>query len=59
MALRLTKLGQHLASKTPSSSFRLSNSIRTMASSAPRKFEFLVVVPDFPGVLDKRIAIRP
>ncbi|KAJ9130406.1 hypothetical protein NKR19_g9901 [Coniochaeta hoffmannii] len=28
-------------------------------ASAPRKMEFLVVVPDFPGVLDKRIAIRP
>lgn len=26
---------------------------------AARKYEFLVVVPDFPGVREKRLAVRP
>ncbi|KAK3325791.1 hypothetical protein B0H66DRAFT_599933 [Apodospora peruviana] len=29
------------------------------SSDAPRKYEWLVVVPDFPGALDKRIDARP
>lgn len=28
-------------------------------ASAARTYEFLVVVPDFPGVREKRMAIRP
>lgn len=30
-----------------------------MSSSAGRKFEYLVVIPDFPGALQKRIEVRP
>lgn len=30
-----------------------------MATSTGRKFEWLVVVPDFPGVLAKRMEVRP
>ncbi|KAK0635899.1 hypothetical protein B0T17DRAFT_483534 [Bombardia bombarda] len=30
-----------------------------MSSSTGRKYEWLVVIPDFPGVLDKRVAARP
>lgn len=29
-----------------------------MSSSAPRKFEWLVVVPDFPGAQAKRVEVR-
>lgn len=32
---------------------------RTMATSAPRKFEWLVVVPDKPNMLAKRLEVRP
>lgn len=28
-------------------------------SSSPRKYEFLVVVPDIPGTREKRMAVRP
>ncbi|KAK3996687.1 hypothetical protein QBC44DRAFT_317369 [Cladorrhinum sp. PSN332] len=44
-----------------SSSSRTVNSFtfRTMASSAPKKIEWLVVVPDFPGAGAKRLEIRP
>ncbi len=32
----------------------------TMATSdAPKKVEWLVVVPDFPGAQEKRLAVRP
>lgn len=31
----------------------------TMATQAPKKIEWLVVVPDFPGVHEKRIEVRP
>ncbi|ODA80754.1 hypothetical protein RJ55_03713 [Drechmeria coniospora] len=37
---------------------RLPTQIRTMASSTPT-FEFLVVVPDKPGMLAKRLEVRP
>ncbi|KAL2152698.1 hypothetical protein VTH82DRAFT_5882 [Thermothelomyces myriococcoides] len=30
-----------------------------MATEAPKKFEWLVVVPDFPGAHEKRLAVRP
>ncbi|AEO57079.1 hypothetical protein MYCTH_100127 [Thermothelomyces thermophilus ATCC 42464] len=30
-----------------------------MATEAPKKMEWLVVVPDFPGAHEKRIAVRP
>lgn len=30
-----------------------------MTSSAARKYEFLVVIPDFPGVREKRLEVRP
>jgi hypothetical protein len=39
--------------------------IRSMANSsaattaAPRKYEWLVVIPDIPGTLEKRLAVRP
>lgn len=64
MTLRLGKLSQHLAFSSTrllstTAGPRLSyTSVRTMAS-APRKYEFLVVVPDFPGVREKRLAVRP
>ncbi|KAB5554413.1 hypothetical protein GE09DRAFT_1120880 [Coniochaeta sp. 2T2.1] len=29
------------------------------SSAAPKKFEFLVVVPDFPGAQAKRLEVRP
>ncbi|KAK1756837.1 hypothetical protein QBC47DRAFT_377782 [Echria macrotheca] len=32
---------------------------RTMATSTGRKYEWLVVVPDFPGTLAKRLEVRP
>ncbi|TLS31116.1 hypothetical protein PpBr36_03028 [Pyricularia pennisetigena] len=33
---------------------------RKMSTEAnPRKFEWLVVIPDLPGVLDQRLAVRP
>ncbi|KAM7207601.1 hypothetical protein V8F20_002079 [Naviculisporaceae sp. PSN 640] len=46
---------------TSFSSVSTRSTIRTMSSSeaAPRKFEWLVVIPDFPGVQEKRIAVRP
>ncbi len=31
---------------------------RSMASE-PRKFEFLVIAPDAPGMLEKRLEVRP
>lgn len=39
----------------------LTSTVRTMSSSAaaPRKYEWLVVVPDFPGALQKRLEVRP
>ena len=62
MAARLTNIAHHLtspATKLASSSpTALARSTRAM-STAARKFEFLVVVPDFPGVQEKRVAIRP
>ncbi|KAI9048680.1 hypothetical protein LZ554_007511 [Drepanopeziza brunnea f. sp. 'monogermtubi'] len=33
--------------------------VRTMASAAPEKFEWLVIMPDQPGKLAKRMEIRP
>ncbi|KAK4040305.1 hypothetical protein C8A01DRAFT_35728 [Parachaetomium inaequale] len=30
-----------------------------MATEAPKKMEWLVVIPDFPGVHEKRLAVRP
>ncbi|KAL3963215.1 hypothetical protein ACCO45_000219 [Purpureocillium lilacinum] len=30
-----------------------------VAAAAPRKFEFLVIVPDKPGTLEKRLEVRP
>jgi hypothetical protein len=50
MAARLTQ-------RLSTSISRLSNA-RTMSSAAPRKFEFLVVVPDKPGMLAKRLEVR-
>lgn len=32
--------------------------IRTMSSAAARKYEFLVIVPDRPGMLAKRLEVR-
>jgi hypothetical protein len=29
------------------------------STSAGRKYEWLVVVPDFPGALEKRLEVRP
>ncbi|KAK0755012.1 hypothetical protein B0T18DRAFT_316068 [Schizothecium vesticola] len=31
----------------------------TTAETTPRKYEWLVVIPDFPGMLEKRREIRP
>lgn len=31
----------------------------TSAAAEPRKFEWLVVVPDKPGTLAKRLEVRP
>lgn len=39
--------------------FKLSSQIRTMASSTAGKFEYIVIIPDHGGVLDKRMAVRP
>lgn len=36
-----------------------SSSEATGAAAAPKKFEWLVVVPDFPGVHQKRLEVRP
>lgn len=30
-----------------------------MSAAAPRKFEWLVIVPDVPGTLAKRMEVRP
>jgi hypothetical protein len=30
-----------------------------MASTAPSKFEWLVILPDHAGVLEKRMEVRP
>lgn len=50
MAARLQTISKHLNS-----------TVRAMSSTAaaPRKFEWLVVVPDFPGALQKRLEVRP
>ncbi|CAN8105639.1 unnamed protein product [Discula destructiva] len=53
-----------LAISSQKVSLQQSNSIRRMASSAaaettPRKYEWLVVVPDKPGMLAKRLEVRP
>ncbi|TQV95337.1 hypothetical protein V2A60_009630 [Cordyceps javanica] len=32
--------------------------VRTMSTAAPTKFEFLVIVPDKPGTLQKRLEVR-
>lgn len=31
----------------------------TAAVETPRKYEWLVVIPDFPGMLEKRREMRP
>lgn len=66
MALRLAKLSGHLVTSTSNGLLPKLNTpqaplhkIRTMASSAARKYEFLVVIPDFPGVREKRLEVRP
>lgn len=38
---------------------RLSLSQRTMASATLRKYEWLIVVPDFPDAQEKRLEVRP
>ncbi|POR32414.1 Uncharacterized protein TPAR_07386 [Tolypocladium paradoxum] len=38
---------------------RPQHQIRTMASSAARTYEFLVIVPDKPGMHAKRLEVRP
>lgn len=49
MASRLThRLTQHIPR----------SSIRTMSSATPRKYEFLIVVPDNPGMRAKRMEVR-
>lgn len=52
-----------LASRRALTTLLTRPSARTMASSAaaaaPRKFEFLVIVPDKPGTLEKRLEVRP
>ncbi|OIW23467.1 hypothetical protein CONLIGDRAFT_128485 [Coniochaeta ligniaria NRRL 30616] len=63
MALRLKQLSSHLLTSSSNGFARThptgtTQSIRTMASAA-RKFEFLVVVPDFPGMREKRLEVRP
>lgn len=54
MAARLaaTRLTSHLARSQH-------QQIRTMASSAARTYEFLVIVPDKPGMHAKRLEVRP
>ncbi|KAM7218730.1 hypothetical protein V8F06_005884 [Rhypophila decipiens] len=32
---------------------------RTIMSSSPQKFEWLVIIPDFPGAKEKRLEVRP
>jgi len=74
MALRLRNIANHIhpivrsatATKRP---LAFPNSIAAAAAAArrrmatnettPRKYEWLVVIPDFPGMLDKRREIRP
>ncbi|KAH8893512.1 hypothetical protein GQ53DRAFT_745761 [Thozetella sp. PMI_491] len=46
----------HVTSRRPASVTNLLH-LRTMASAA-RKFEFLVVIPDVPGMLEKRLEVR-
>ncbi|EFZ01976.2 Dimeric alpha-beta barrel [Metarhizium robertsii ARSEF 23] len=38
---------------------QFSSPIRTMSSSAPKVREFLVILPDKPGVKEKRLEVRP
>ncbi|OAA39413.1 Dimeric alpha-beta barrel [Metarhizium rileyi] len=53
MAVRLSRpLKTLVSSKTPSI-------LRTMSSSAPKVREFLVILPDKPGVRQKRLEVRP
>ncbi|KAK0652966.1 hypothetical protein B0T16DRAFT_407134 [Cercophora newfieldiana] len=47
------------AAATVNPFIRLGLRSRTMATPANRKFEWLVVVPDFPGTLAKRLEVRP
>jgi hypothetical protein len=35
------------------------NMATTAPETTPRKYEWLVVIPDFPGMLEKRREIRP
>ncbi|ROV90596.1 hypothetical protein VSDG_07416 [Cytospora chrysosperma] len=35
------------------------NTVRMSSSSAPRTYEWLVVVPDKPGTMEKRLEVRP
>lgn len=39
--------------------FHLAQQRNTMATEAPKKIEWLVVIPDFPGAQAKRLEVRP
>lgn len=54
----LVSAARPLSNNTNSSLFRLQQLQRTMASSAPTT-EWLVIVPDFPNTIAKRLEVRP
>lgn len=43
----------------PSALQRRTMATETPAADAPKKYEWLVVIPDFPGAHEKRMAVRP
>jgi hypothetical protein len=71
MALRLRNIANHIhpvvrpATATrrplafPNSTAAAARRNMATAETTPRKYEWLVVIPDFPGMLEKRREIRP
>jgi hypothetical protein len=72
MALRLRNIANHIrpvvrpttATRRPlafPNSIAAAAARRNMATAemTPRKYEWLVVIPDFPGMLERRREIRP
>jgi uncharacterized protein YciI len=48
-----------ISGRIPVTPFRLTQQRNTMATETPKKMEWLVVIPDFPGAQAKRLEVRP
>jgi uncharacterized protein YciI len=58
-SLSRTRILSPLSGKITVTPFHLTQQRNTMATEAPKKMEWLVVIPDFPGAQAKRLEVRP